>query len=284
MRPIDTKRLGKGSPPPQFRGYLFDIDGVVCLGNQPVPDASHVLHTLHKQGRQLMFVSNTSSRSAEQVLAIFRGMQLPIGREDVFVASEETAKHLAKMRPGGKVYMIGSSGLQRALERAGLNVHPATDRAPEGADFVVVGKDSELTYLKLTSALRALQQGALFVAVNEDPTVPAADGLEPGAGAIVAALSTMTGRKPDISIGKPGPFLFRLALQRAGLKPEECLMVGDTPSVDVAGAKGVGMPSALVTMGNYAPSDDPLTQPDWVIDSLSELICEAASVQAPAGA
>lgn len=243
----------------------------MCLGSQPVADAPYVLHTLKSRGSRLMFVSNTSSRSLEQVLDILAGMKLSVAPGDIFLASEETAKLLAKLRPGGRAYVIGSAGLLRALERQGLQARPAVERSPGPADFVVVGKDSELSFLKLTSALRALQGGALLVAVNEDATVPAPDGPEPGAGAIVAALCAMTGRKPDISVGKPRPFLLRLALERSGLTPEECLMVGDTPDVDVVAARSVGMPSALVTRGNYVPTGDPRFAPDWLLTSLSDL-------------
>lgn len=220
-----------------------------------------------------MFVSNTSSRSAEQVLSIFEGMNVPVTASDIFVASEETAKHLKQLRPGALTYVIGSKGLEHALERYGLDVRPATDRLPQNADFVVVGKDSDLTYLKLTCALRAIKQGAMFVAVNEDITVPTHDGLEPGAGAIVAALTAMCGKQPDISIGKPGPFLLELALARSGLAPHQCLMIGDTPEVDIVAAKRCGMPSALVATGNFAGSNlRPDIQPDWIIDTLAELL------------
>lgn len=266
-----------------FQGYLFDIDGVVCLGNEPVPGAAEVLKALQERAKKLMFVSNTSSRSVEQVLDIFDKMQLQIASNQVFLASEETAKHLARHRPGGLVYLLGSDGLHRALERRGLRVRPAIDRIPDQADYVVVGKDSKLTYVKLTCALRALQQGALFVAVNEDVTVPTGDGLEPGAGAIVASITAMCGRSPDVSIGKPGTFLLQQALEHANLQPQDCLMIGDTLEADVVAGQRMGMPTALVTTGNFGalppPSDVHPTseevRPDWIIESLAELlVCE----------
>lgn len=293
---ITRHRFEQTSLMKDFAGYLFDIDGVICLGNDPVPGARLVLHALQSRGKKLMFVSNTSSRSIDQVLSIFANMHLSVDREQIFLASEETAKHLARLRPGGLAYLLGSDGLHQALVRHGLRVRAAIDRIPESADFVVVGKDSQLTYAKLTCALRALQQGALLVAVNEDMTVPTSDGLEPGAGAIVASIAAMCGRGPDVSIGKPGPFLLQQALQYANLPPHDCLMVGDTLEADIVAGYRLGMPTALVTTGNFgamvAESPSPPTykqpgthlskpvHPDWVLASLAELLVDEAPLAA----
>jgi len=45
---------------------------------------------------------------------------------------------------------------------------------------------------------------------------------------------------------KPSPEPFRLALKRAGRKPEQCLHVGNSIEEDVAGARGVGIEPVLL--------------------------------------
>ncbi len=50
----------------------------------------------------------------------------------------------------------------------------------------------------------------------------------------------------DAGFYKPHPKPFQLALERAGVKPEEALYVGDNPSKDCVGAKNVGMVSVLL--------------------------------------
>ena len=42
---------------------------------------------------------------------------------------------------------------------------------------------------------------------------------------------------------KPGPEIFRLALEQAGAAPHEALFVGDSFEHDVLGALGVGIPA-----------------------------------------
>jgi 4-nitrophenyl phosphatase len=149
---------------------------------------------------------------------------------------------------------------------------------PEAVDFVVVGKDRYLTYAKLTAALRAINHGAKFVAVNCDPTVPGQGGLEPGAGAIVAAISSMVGRGPDINMGKPATLLLELAAEHRGLKPAECAMVGDSITIDIVAGNRLGMTTILVLSGNASEGDlrSPETlgegRPDLVLPSVRDLL------------
>ncbi|ASJ09687.1 2-haloalkanoic acid dehalogenase [Thermococcus siculi] len=50
----------------------------------------------------------------------------------------------------------------------------------------------------------------------------------------------------DAGYYKPHERPFLMALERAGLKPEEAIYVGDNPSKDCVGAKNVGMASVLL--------------------------------------
>lgn len=54
-------------------------------------------------------------------------------------------------------------------------------------------------------------------------------------------------------VEKPDPAIFRVALERLGVKPEETLYVGDLFEVDVVGARAAGMPAVLLV-----PPDTPL--------------------------
>ncbi|MEM3944829.1 MAG: HAD hydrolase-like protein, partial [Thermofilaceae archaeon] len=132
--------------------------------------------------------------------------------------------------------MVGEEGLVEELEREGIEL---TD--PQHAECLVVGIDRHLTYQKLADALKCLNHGALFVATNEDPTLPVEDGVLPGAGAIVAALERASGRKPDVVIGKPSSTMFEMVLEEKRLDPSKTLVVGDRIDTDIAGAKRLGI-------------------------------------------
>lgn len=63
-------------------------------------------------------------------------------------------------------------------------------------------------------------------------------GLSRGLGAVVVSAS--------VRLEKPDPAIFRLALERAGARPEEALHAGDDVELDVRGAEAVGMRAVLV--------------------------------------
>jgi putative hydrolase of the HAD superfamily len=52
-----------------------------------------------------------------------------------------------------------------------------------------------------------------------------------------------------VGIEKPDPRIFRLALQQTGVAPGEAVYVGDLYSVDVLGARAVGMDAVLLDPG-----------------------------------
>lgn len=75
-----------------------------------------------------------------------------------------------------------------------------------------------------------------------------------------------------LGLRKPHPGIFHAVLEQWGLPPERTVMVGDTPSQDIAGAQSVGMRAVLVTMVERPHnSDAPSTVPDATIRRLGEL-------------
>ena len=96
--------------------------------------------------------------------------------------------------------------------------------------------------------MRAVTDGARFIATNADTRYPTAEGFLPGAGSIVAALATATGVTPEV-IGKPSPAMFQAILEASGVPPTEAVVIGDNPDADVAGAHRAGCAAILVLTG-----------------------------------
>ena len=98
--------------------------------------------------------------------------------------------------------------------------------------------------------------------------------LLPGAGAIVAALETASGRVA-VCVGKPEPFMFQEALRRAGASGGEAIVVGDSLQTDVLAAHRVGAIGVLITTGvtsEAAATSGDGVRADSVIGSLGELL------------
>ncbi|HKJ41616.1 MAG TPA: HAD-IA family hydrolase, partial [Sunxiuqinia sp.] len=69
---------------------------------------------------------------------------------------------------------------------------------------------------------------------------------------------------------KPSPLPLLHAAQHFGIKPDNCLMVGDSLN-DVKAARAAGFPVVAVSYGYNHGQDIRLAAPDAVIDNFNEL-------------
>ena len=75
----------------------------------------------------------------------------------------------------------------------------------------------------------------------------------------------------ELGMAKPDPAIFLWALNKAGCKPENAVMIGDRIDNDVLPAQALGMKAVRMLTGPaavYRPADDPS---DAVVSSLSQL-------------
>ena len=234
----------------RYAAFLLDLDGVVYRGDEAIPGAVSAVAALRDRGRRVVFLTNNSARTPAQVAGKLAGLGVEAAPDDVVTSAQAAASLIAAEMPGASAFVVGEEGVTAALAAAGLRV------AAPGAskvDVVVVGWDLSADYDKLREAAVHVQRGARFVATNTDASYPAPGGeLWPGAGALVAAIETATGRRAE-SAGKPQGPLFETALARAGTR--DALVVGDRIETDVAGAERAGLDALLVLSGAGGRAD-----------------------------
>jgi glycerol-1-phosphatase len=256
----------------RYDALLFDLDGVLYRGAEPVPGAPETMAALREAGANVGFLTNNSSRTPEQVSAKLGDMGISSTPTEIVTSATATADLLAG-RGGGTAFVMGGDGVVGALSDAGLRL---VDGDAEPVDLVVVGIDEDLTYARLRTACLQVHRGATFVATNADPTFPGTGGqLWPGAGALVAAITAVTGVDAEV-VGKPHAPLFHAALRRAGgVNP---LVIGDRLDTDIAGAAALGWDSLLVLSG--VSSADELTgspcRPTYVAPDVRALLLDDA--------
>jgi glycerol 3-phosphatase-2 len=255
----------------RYDALLFDLDGVLFRGDEPVANAPETVAAMREVEARIVFVTNNSSRTPEQVAAKLTRLGIAADPAEVVTSALATADLLAERRVES-AYAIGGEGVIRALENAGISV---LDGEPARVSHVVVGIDEDLTYAKLRTACVLVQAGAHLVATNADRTFPSSGGqLWPGAGALVAAIMAATGVEAEV-VGKPFPPLFESALRRSGgTKP---LVIGDRLDTDIAGAEALGWDSLLVLTGvsDRRELDGSPFRPTYVAPDLTALLREA---------
>jgi 4-nitrophenyl phosphatase len=251
-----------------IRCLLIDLDGVLYRGQTPIPDASRFVSWLRESGIGFSLVTNNSTLRPEEYAEKLDAMGISVNPAEVFTSAQATAAYLERLRPPpARAFVIGEPGLAGALTSVGI------DCVQERPDCVVVGLDRKLTYEKLAIATLAIRAGARFVASNADRTLPTERGLLPGAGSIVAALTAATGIEA-VTVGKPKPLMFRMAIEGLGAPVEEVAVVGDRLDTDIEGAAAAGLRSILVLTGVASREDvaTSLVKPDAVYDTLTDLM------------
>lgn len=238
----------------RYRAYFFDLDGTLYRGAEAVPHAVEVLSILRHEGVAIRFLTNNSGATPEGVAAKLEAMGMEAHPEEVLTSGMAAASY-AKSAGLRRIFAIGEPGLVLLLRSEGLEVVNADGAGivlpddTKGADAVVAGICRSFTYKLLNAALQQLLAGATFIATNPDPTYPIEGGaLEPGAGSIVAAVRTCSGREPYIA-GKPSPDMVRLAIESCRVEAAEALVVGDRADTDLAAGEAAGCPSVLVLTG-----------------------------------
>ena len=224
---------------------ILDLDGVVYVGDGPVPAAADAVARLRQAGRPVAFVTNNASRSAGEIAERLAGMGIPATADQVLTSAAVAAEVLGdRLAPGSPVLVVGADALAGEVARVGL--HPVR-RADDRPVAVVQGYGPEVGWAELAEACLAIRAGAAWVVTNTDRTLPSPRGALPGNGALVAALQTTLERDPDLVVGKPEPALFTTAAQRTGAVAP--LVVGDRLDTDIEGAYRAGMDSLLVLTG-----------------------------------
>ena len=231
----------------RFDAFLFDLDGVVYLGDELLPGSCEALVRLRETGKEVRFLANDPRPTREQLRRHLMGMGVEVSCEELVTSGWATANYLAQ-ESLSSAYVIGSRGLASEIGAVGVEV---IDRGP--CEAVVVGSDEHVSYTHLRQASRHVFAGARFVATNADASFPSPKGPLPGTGAIVEALRVTTSVEPMI-VGKPSAAMFDIALRDLHAGRDRTAMVGDSLESDIAGAHRAGIAGVLIAREDSQPS------------------------------
>ncbi len=229
-----------------YDAALFDLDGVIYLGPLAVPGAAATMAELAASNKAVMYVTNNAARAAETVVRQLQGLGFVAGLDNVLTSAQVAAGGLAEvLPPGAKVLVAGSASLAGLIAEAGLSPVASADDDPVA---VLQGYDPVLGWPMLDEVCLAIARGAIWYATNDDASRPTDRGLVPGAGAMIAAVSTAIGGSPT-TFGKPHRPMMAEAVRRTGA--ERPLFVGDRIDTDIVGANNAGLESLMVFSGAH---------------------------------
>lgn len=268
--------------------FALDMDGTVYLGDRWIDGAQRFLEAIENTGRDYVFLTNNSSRDPETYVKKLHRMGLDAGPEKIITSGDATIHLLNSKYPGKKVYLLGNDLLKKQFASAGVilvneeiegiyrekgNIRDEIDNGC--VEMVVTAFDTTLDYLKMSVVCDLVRAGLPYITTHPDYNCPTETGFIPDSGAIAAFIEASSGRRPEVTVGKPYSGIVDYMLHRTGYKREETAMVGDRLYTDVAagvnnGLKGILVLSGEATMKDVAESD---VKPDLIFDSVRD-ICD----------
>lgn len=256
VRDADVDRVRstlRGSAEPlaeMFDGALVDLDGVCYQGVNAIEGVPAALKATRDQGMLVSFVTNNASRSPAEVAEKLRNLGFEAEPEEIMTSAMDLLAIVKeKVEPGSKILVIGSASLKAYVSECGYQV--VTDSQGEIA-AVIQGFDPSVGWAELSEAAFALKNGARYYVTNLDRSLPVEKGEALGNGALAAAVTAVTGKRPEAG-GKPNASIYLRAAAEAKMgKP---LAVGDRLDTDVVGAVSAKIPIMHVLTGVHSARD-----------------------------
>ena len=264
---------------------IFDLDGVVYRGETLIPKADKIIQELKNLSIKVIYNSNNSTATRQIYVERLKKFNIESEISDFYTSASITSAEITKLKKNAKIFVIGERGLRSELQSLGHEIITEPMNYEE-IDFVIVGLDRDFKYGNLAIAQKCILDGnAQFYATNADSTLPVARGLKPGAGVMVNALITCTGKNPIRIFGKPEPFGITMILNDNKIPAENACIFGDRLNTDIlagnrAGTKTVAVLTGVTTRNMIEDLKikardlrdfDKGLMPDLVINNLNEI-------------
>ena len=264
----------------KLKHVALDMDGTIYLGATLFPYTKAFLAGVKEQGVNYSFLTNNPSAGISDYLAKLAKLGIEATREEMYTTSIATIDYIKTHYPEAKrLFLLGTPSMIAEFEKAGFI--STADSADDVPDVVVVAFDKTLQYDRLCRAAWWVSQNVPYIATNPDRVCPTDQPVVlVDCGSICECIAHATGRRPDITLGKPDPNMLSGILGRFGYEADEVAMVGDRIYTDIEMAHNAGAFGVLVLSGETTLEvcDAAPKQPHLVCDSievLGELIREA---------
>lgn len=233
----------------KIKHVALDMDGTIYMGSHLFPYTLDFLKKLSDNGIGYSFLTNNPTKSVSDYLSKLEKMGIKATEENMYTTSLAAIDYIKAHYPEAKrLYLLGTPSMVSQFEKAG---YESCSNDPEDVPDVLVGSfDLTLTYERLCRAAWWASQNIPYIATNPDKVCPTNEKtVLVDCGSICKCIEHATGRRPDITLGKPDPNMLTGIMERHSLKPEEIAMVGDRIYTDTAMAHNAGAFGVLVLSG-----------------------------------
>ena len=256
-----------------IRHVALDMDGTIYMGNSLFPFTIPFLRRLREMGITYSFLTNNPSKSLDDYLLKLHKMGIEATEEEMYTTTVATIDYLKAHYPSARrLFLLGTPSMISQFEKAGYI--STADSADDVPDVVIAAFDMSLVYSRLCRAAWWIAQGLPYIATNPDRVCPTNERtVLVDCGSICRCLEHATGRRPDITLGKPDPNMLIGIEQQKQLRPEQIAMVGDRIYADIEMARNAHAFGVLVLSGETTleVAQAAPHQPDLIVENIGEL-------------
>ena len=255
-----------------YKGYLFDIDGTIVLGDVLIPGAKEKIEELRKYGKKIGFYTNNSSKNPKSYIEKFTKLGIETELKEIITAGGVLADYLKNSCKDKKIFMVGTKDYKNYCKDLEIQIFDENDEFDfSEIDIVVVTLDSELNYKKLEIACKLLHRNVEYLAANEDLVYPVEDGVFlPDCRAICNIIELCTKKIPKY-FGKPKKAMLDYALRNLNLLKDEVVIVGGRLYTDIASVYINGCDTILVLTGEAKRDSKSVYNPTYILDSIADI-------------
>lgn len=255
--------------------FLFDIDGVIRLGDKIIDGSIELFEQINKNGGKSIFLTNNSTKSSHDYVQTFKDYGFKdVDETNFLTALDVTGEFLLSNHKNDLIFAFGTKSFKNYLTSKGLQITCNPD--DKNIKVVIVGYNNEMTYQDVCDVCKVLQTtNAEYYATNMDTICPVGFGFIPDCGAICDFIFSSTNKKPKF-LGKPAPDMINLAVKQSGYKKEQAVMIGDRLYTDIACGINAQVDTILVLTGEAKLSDLDSTpyKPTFVYNSVKDIYNE----------
>ncbi|MFW6021851.1 MAG: HAD-IIA family hydrolase, partial [Guyparkeria sp.] len=219
-----------------MQAILFDMDGVLYVGDRAIDGAAEVLTWCRHREIPFRFVTNTTSRPRRRLVEKLAKMGIQ-ARADEIITPPIAARRWLAQHAQGPVGLF----VPEATREEFVDCHPARPDDEHVAAVVLGDLGEGWDFATYNRAFRWLKTNpdAALVALGMTRFWEAEDGPRLDVGPFVRGLEYAVGRDAVV-LGKPSAAFFHQAVEELGVPVEQALMVGDDIVGDIDGARRAG--------------------------------------------
>jgi HAD superfamily hydrolase (TIGR01450 family) len=245
-----------------YDALIFDVDGVLVLNEEALPGAYELISTLREKSFPFKLLTNDGNNSIREKKGLIEAAGLDIREEEITSAAHALEEVVREKGLTGRLFFVmGKLGDPCYAENAGVTVTRKVEDL-RSCCGVIVGEEGynwEPVVNGVINFFISNPQAPLIVP-NPDLYFPAAGGeIRVAAGGVARFMKFLLSEYGlsinPLFLGKPNYPIFRHSHNRLEdlcgrqLDKERILILGDSLTADIDGARKFGYKSALMLTG-----------------------------------